>query len=161
MSSLEETQPMKPAPNFSLPDQTGTVHTLADYAGSWLVLYFYPEDDTPGCTIEACAFRDDLPDLEKQGLRIVGVSGDSVASHAKFAEKYHLNFTLLADESKSTLEAYGAWGEKKTLGMSHVGSTRKTFLINPAGEIAKEYPKVTPLGHSKAILRDYTALKET
>lgn len=149
---------MKLAPTFSLPDQTGATHNLEDYSGSWLVLYFYPEDDTPGCTIEACAFRDDLPDLQSKGLTIVGVSGDSVASHAKFAEKYHLNFDILADESKATLEAYGAWGEKKTLGMTHTGATRKTFLINPAGEIAKEYPKVTPLGHTKQILEDYEAL---
>lgn len=146
---------MTKAFDFTLPDQTGQSHSLADYAGSWLVLYFYPEDDTPGCTIEACAFRDDLPDLQAKGLNILGVSGDSVASHAKFAEKYHLNFPILADESKEVMTAYGAWGDKKTLGIGYTGATRKTFLINPDGEIAKEYPKVTPLGHTKQILKDF------
>lgn len=150
---------MKKAPAFTLPDQTGQEHSLSDYAGQWLVLYFYPQDDTPGCTMEACAFRDDLPLLQSRGLAIVGVSGDSVASHAKFATKYHLNFTLLSDESKKTMEAYGAWGEKTVFGVKHTGTTRKTFLINPAGEIAKEYPKVNPLGHSAAILKDFEALQ--
>src|SRR4051812_10173220 len=103
---------MQKAPQFSLPDQAGTIHTLDDYTGKWLIVYFYPEDDTPGCTTEACAFRDDYTQLQEKGVEVVGISKDSVASHAKFATKYHLNFPLLADESKATLEAYGAWGSK-------------------------------------------------
>lgn len=146
------------APNFDLPDQHGDVHALADYAGKWLVLYFYPEDDTPGCTTEACGFRNDFKLMQERGLTVVGVSKDSVASHAKFAEKYRLNFTLLSDESKQVLQAYGAWGPKKMWGKEYVGTIRKTFLINPDGEIAKEYPKVNPIGHSGAILKDFEKL---
>ncbi|HVQ44422.1 MAG TPA: peroxiredoxin [Candidatus Saccharimonadia bacterium] len=149
---------MKPAPDFRLPDQSGTIRSLKDYAGKWLVLYFYPEDDTPGCTIEACAFRDDYPALQARGLSVVGVSRDSVESHQQFAEKHHLNFPILADESRTVHEAYGAWGKKKTLGVEYVGATRKTFLINPQGQIAKEYPKVTPMGHSAQIMKDFTKL---
>ncbi len=145
---------MQKAPDFTLPDQHGQMHSLADYAGKWLVLYFYPEDDTPGCTAEACGFRDDYTKLQERGVEVVGVSKDSVESHAKFAEKYHLNFTLLADESKAVMEAYGAWGTKINYGREVVGAIRKTFLINPAGEIAKEYPKVMALGHSGRVLKD-------
>jgi len=141
---------MKPASDFSLPDQAGAVHSLADFAGRWLVVYFYPQDDTPGCTTEACSFRDTYGALQERGLSVVGISKDSVESHAKFAEKYHLNFPILADESTKVLKAYGAWG---------LGHGRMTFLINPAGLIAKEYPKVTPEGHAEAILRDFEALQ--
>jgi peroxiredoxin Q/BCP len=146
------------AHDFALPDQTGTTRHLADYAGKWLVLYFYPEDDTPGCTAEACAFRDDYPKYAEKGIQVVGVSGDSVESHAKFADKYHFDFPILADESKKVMTAYGAWGTKKTFGVEHEGVTRKTFLINPEGKIAKEYPKVNPLGHSGMILKDFESL---
>lgn len=149
---------MTKAPDFTLPDQTGTMHSLGDYAGKWLVLYFYPADDTPGCTTEACAFRDDLGTLTEKGLTIAGVSKDSVASHAKFAKKYHLNFTLLSDESTEMMKAYDAWGLKKMWGKEYMGTTRKTFLINPDGEIVKEYPKVNPVGHSAAIMRDFEKL---
>lgn len=150
---------MTQAPNFNLPDQTGNMHALKDYAGKWLILYFYPADDTPGCTTEACSFRDDYAILKEKGLEVLGVSKDSVASHAKFAEKYHLNFPLLADESKEVHEAYGAWGRKKMWGKEYMGTTRKTFLINPQGEVAKEYPKVNPVGHSEAILKDFEKLQ--
>lgn len=149
---------MTNAPDFKLPDQKNIERKLADYAGKWLVLYFYPEDDTPGCTAEACGFRDDIEILTAKGLSVVGVSKDSVASHAKFAEKYNLNFPILADESKSVQEAYGAWGVKKMFGREYMGTIRKTFLINPAGGIAKEYPKVNPIGHSAAILKDFEKL---
>lgn len=149
---------MTKAPNFSLPDQFGNIRKLSDFAGKWLVLYFYPQDDTPGCTREACEFRDDYDVLEQAGVEVVGVSKDDVASHAKFAEKYHLNFPLLADESTKTLEAYGAWGPKKFMGKEYIGTTRKTVIINPDGDIAKEYPKVTPAGHSKKVLDDLAAL---
>ena len=142
---------MQKAPDFRLPDQTGATHSLADYAGKWVILYFYPHDDTPGCTAEACAFRDDYAILQEKGLEVAGISRDSVESHAKFAKKYNLNFTLLADEIGDVCEAYGAKGL--------LGVKRMTFLINPAGEIAKIYPKVTPRGHSSEILKDFEALR--
>lgn len=138
---------MPKAPEFTLPDQAGALHRLSDYAGSWLIIYFYPEDDTPGCTIEACAFRDDYALLREQGLEVVGISADSVQSHARFAEKYHLNFTILADETQEVIKAYGAHGV--------LGTKRMTFLVNPEGKIAKEYPKVTPKGHSAEIMADF------
>jgi len=150
---------MKAAPNFSLPDQTGTIRSLADYAGQWLVVYFYPKDDTPGCTAEACSLRDGNAELEKRGIKIVGISKDSVASHAKFAEKYHLNFPILADPEHTIIEAYGAWGPKKFLGKEFLGTHRITFLVNSDGQIAKEYPKVTPKDHADEILRDFDALQ--
>jgi thioredoxin-dependent peroxiredoxin len=135
------------APDFALPDQDGITHSLKDYTGKWLVLYFYPEDDTPGCTTEACEFRDGHSSLASSGTEVVGISKDSVHSHRQFADKYHLNFTLLSDESTAVLKAYGAWGPKKYMGREYIGTTRKTFLITPGGQIAKEYAKVTPLGH--------------
>ena len=141
---------MEKAPDFTLPDQTGSDHRLTDYAGEWLVLYFYPQDDTPGCTTEACTFRDDYNLMQQKGLQVLGVSRDSVASHAKFAKKYHLNFPILADVTQGTIEAYGAKGL--------LGTKRMTFLINPKGEIAKEYPKVSPKGHSEQIMQDFEAL---
>ena len=147
------------APEFALPDQTGTVRSLADYAGQWLVVYFYPEDDTPGCTVEACGFRDGQADFAQARVAVVGISPDSVASHERFATKHRLNFPILADESHAVMAAYGAWGPKKTLGHEYVGVTRKTVLVNPAGEIAKEYPKVTPLGHAGQILGDLQELR--
>ncbi len=146
------------APSFSLQDQDSTIHCLADYAGKWVVLYFYPKDDTPGCTTEACSFRDEYSYLKEKGLYILGVSGDSVASHKKFADKYQLNFPLLADEDKKVTTAYGAFGLKKFMGREYQGIMRKTFLIDPAGQIAKEYPKVTPKEHAIQILRDFEAL---
>ncbi len=149
---------MQPAPTFALPDQTGTIRTLADYAGQWLVIYFYPKDDTPGCTKEACSFRDVYSELEKAGVGVVGISKDSVRSHAKFAEKYHLNFSLLADVSAEVIKAYGAWGPKKFAGREFDGIVRTTVLVNPDGQIAKVYPDVTPEGHGEQILADVAAL---
>lgn len=150
---------MKKAPDFSLPDQTNTVRSLADFAGRWLVLYFYPEDDTPGCTAEACEFRDSYAVMQERGLAVVGVSSDSVKSHAKFAQKYHLNFPILADESGDVQKAYGAWDAKELWGVQLRGTVRTTVLINPAGEIARVYPKVTPKGHAEEILKDYEELR--
>ena len=146
------------APTFSLPDQDGVVRSLADYAGSWLVLYFYPKDDTPGCTTEACTLRDSLSALQKLGAAVVGVSKDSVKSHKKFAEKFELNFPLLSDESGETVEAYGAWGGKKLWGREYDGILRKTFIINPEGEIAKEYPEVNPTQHAAELIEDLEKL---
>jgi peroxiredoxin Q/BCP len=142
------------AKDFSLHDQNDSVHTLKQYRGKWVVLYFYPKDDTPGCTIEACKFRDSLAELRKLGVVILGVSKDSVTSHKKFAQKYHLNFPILSDESKETIRAYDAWGMKKFLGKQFEGTLRKTYLIDPEGEIKKMYNNVNPTVHAGEILRD-------
>lgn len=148
------------AADFSLPDQENKVHTLGDYAGQWLVVYFYPKDDTPGCTTEACSFRDEYEYLQEQGLHLVGISKDSVASHAKFAAKYKLKFPLLSDPTGEVIKAYGSWGPKKFMGREYEGILRQTFLINPKGEIAKTYPKVTPKEHAVQLLRDFESLKQ-
>lgn len=140
------------AVEFDLPDQEGKHHKLADYKGKWVVVYFYPKDDTPGCTKEACNFRDRIQNFK--GVVILGISKDSIASHKKFADKYHLNFPILADEGKETIKAYGAWGMKKFMGKEFEGTLRTTFLINPEGEIAKEYKNVNPLVHAEEIMRD-------
>lgn len=150
---------MKQAPDFSLPDQAGKVHSLADYVGKWLVLYFYPKDDTPGCTTEACAFRDGREDLEKLA-EVVGISKDSVASHKKFSEKYHLNFPILADTDHQVIEAYGSWQPKKFMGREYLGTNRDTFIINPAGQIAKEYRGVDPKTHAPKIIADLKDLQK-
>lgn len=142
------------APHFSLPDQNGITHVLSDYKGRWIILYFYPKDDTAGCTREACEFRDIHNKLTKKGIVVLGISKDSVASHTRFAKKYNLPFPLLSDESLTTIKAYGAWGEKKFMGKTYQGIIRKTFLIGPDGEIKKEYPKVFSLGHAAAVLGD-------
>lgn len=138
--------------DFSLPDQDGKTHKLSDYKGKWVVLYFYPKDDTPGCTKEACNFRDSFRELTKLGVQILGVSKDSVKSHKKFAEKYDLNFPILSDESKEVIKKYKAWGVKKFMGREFEGVLRTTYLINPKGNIEKIYEKVNPLIHSGEIL---------
>lgn len=151
---------MKKAPDFSLPDQTGKVRNLSDYRGHWVVLYFYPKDDTPGCTTEACSFRDARESIAEIGNAVViGISKDSVKSHAKFAEKHKLNFTLLSDEDHATIEAYGAWGPKKFMGREFIGVKRNTYLINPAGEIAKQYEGVNPAKHAEQIIHDLQAFQ--
>ena len=146
------------APDFSLLDQDGKNHNLAMYKGKWVVLYFYPKDDTPGCTKEACNFRDSLHELENLGVVILGVSKDSVTSHKKFALKYSLNFPLLSDENHELIEKYRAWGEKKFMGKVFLGIIRSTYLISPEGVVVKEYPKVNPTVHSKEILEDLISL---
>lgn len=146
------------AKKFSLPDQFGNVHSLSDYIGKWVVLYFYPKDDTPGCTKEACLFRDNIEEYKKRGVVIIGVSKDTVESHKKFADKYRLNFTILADPEKKTIRDYGAWGEKTFMGRIFMGTMRNTYLINPKGELVKTYEKVNPLTHSVKILRDLDGL---
>ena len=147
------------APNFTLPDQDGADRSLSDWAGKWLVLYFYPKDDTPGCTKEACSFRDEYEVIKEAGAEVIGVSKDSPNSHKKFAEKYDLNFTLLSDESGEMIKAYRAWDEKNMFGKSYMGIRRMTFIIDPDGNIAKEYPEVTPKDHAIQILNDLTELK--
>jgi len=140
------------APSFSLLDETGKEHKLSDYLGQSLVLYFYPKDDTPGCTTEACEFRDDYKEYEKAGVKILGISPDSVKSHAKFKAKYELPFTILADEDHQVCEAYGVWGLKEMMGREYNGVFRTTFLIGPDGKVKKVFENVKPKGHSQEVL---------
>jgi len=149
---------MKQAPSFLLPDQNGVMHSLQEYKGSWILVYFYPKDDTPGCTKEACGFRDVAADYIKNNITVIGISKDSVASHKKFAEKHHLSFALLSDESKEVIKAYGAWGEKKFMGKVFEGVLRISFLIGPDQTIQKEYPQVNVFTHAKEILEDMKRL---
>jgi peroxiredoxin Q/BCP len=142
------------APEFTLPDQDGTVHTLDEYRGSWVLLYFYPKDDTTGCTKEACALRDDFPTFGILKAKVLGASIDSVESHKKFAEKYNLPFTLLADEQKQLVTAYGVWGKKQMMGREYEGTMRTSFLIDPKGVIAKIYEGVKPEVHAQEVLQD-------
>ncbi len=144
------------APDFELPDQNGVQHTLKEFAGKWLVLYFYPKDDTPGCTQEACAFRDDLHRLTAVAAQVVGISVDDSNSHAEFARKYHLPFTLLADKSTAVAAKYGAL---MNLGFIKFAK-RYTFLIDPQGKIAKVYEKVETSRHSTEIIEDLKQLTE-
>lgn len=143
----------KKAPKVVLPDQNGKTHRLSDYQGKWVLLYFYPKDDTPGCTKEACAIRDSFPDFKKLNIRVLGVSVDSVASHKKFAEKYELPFTLLADEKKEVVKRYGVWQKKKFAGRTYDGTVRTSFLIDPKGTIAKIYRNVKPEIHAEEVLK--------
>jgi peroxiredoxin Q/BCP len=140
------------APAFTLPNAEGKKVKLSDFKGSAVVLYFYPKDDTPGCTKEACAFRDRSAELKKLGAVVVGISSDSTASHAKFADKYSLNFPLLADESHEVSEKYGAWREKNMYGKKSMGIQRSTYLIDAQGKIAKVWKKVSVDGHDAEVL---------
>lgn len=135
------------APTFSAPDDTGKTVKLADFKGQKLVLYFYPKDDTPGCTTEACDFRDNLKSLSKLGVAVLGVSKDSVASHIKFKKKFDLNFPLLSDEDGKICDAYGVWVEKSMYGKKYMGIERSTFLIDEDGKIMAVWPKVSVTGH--------------
>lgn len=139
--------------NFSLKDQDGKIRSLSDYSGKWVVLYFYPKDDTPGCVKEACGFRDIAGEFSKKNAVILGISKDSVDSHKKFAEKYHLNFPILSDENKEVIKAFGAWVEKKFLGKTYMGTSRNTILIDPKGNVFKVYKNVNPISHPKTILK--------
>ena len=145
-----------PAPAFRLQDQAGAWHSSADYRGKWLVLYFYPKDDTPGCTTQACEFRDNIVAFNKLGAVILGVSVDDVASHKHFAEEHGLPFTLLADSTKETAKSYGVL--RSALGLMEIAS-RETFIIDPQGRIAKHYASVDPKGHSQMVLADLKALQ--
>lgn len=140
------------APDFSLPDAAGTVHALRDYRGRWVVLYFYPADDSPGCTTEACQFRDVHAELEAAGAVVLGVSPDDPASHARFRDKYGLPFILLADVDHRVAESYGVWQLKTSYGRSQMGVVRSTFLIDPDGRIARVWPKVKADGHAAEVL---------
>ena len=142
------------APAFRLQDQTGEWHALGDYRGQWLALYFYPKDDTPGCTTEACNFRDNIYAFKAIGAAVVGISVDDVASHKKFSDKYKLPFTILADEDGTTANTYGVLRDFKLMKLA----SRQSFLINPAGEIVKHYDEVDPDEHTDQVLTDLKAL---
>ncbi len=146
------------APVFSLPDQDGKIHALKDYAGKVVLLYFYPKDDTPGCTVEACTIRDSWSKFRKAGVVVLGMSVDTVAKHKKFAEKYALPFTLLADVDKEVVNAYGVWAKKKFMGREYMAIKRWSFLIGPDGKIAKIYEDVKPADHADEVLADVKAL---
>lgn len=143
------------APDFTLLDENGDERKLSDYRGNSVVLYFYPKDDTPGCTKEACNFRDDYSAYEKAGITILGVSPDSPKRHANFKAKYDLPFTLLADTEHEVCELYGVWGLKKSYGREYEGVFRTTFLINPEGEIIKVFENVKPADHSAEVLQAF------
>lgn len=151
---------MKPtpydAPEFTLPDSNGTAHSLSDFRGKWVIVYFYPKDDTPGCTVEACSIRDARDELTALGAEVIGISRDEPSSHEKFKEKYSLNFLLLTDAEAKTMNDYGAWG-KKMFGQE--GVLRKTFIINPEGRVVKAYGRVTPLGHGEQLIEALKTLQ--
>lgn len=149
------------APDFTLPDQNGTSHALSDYKGRWVLVYFYPKNDTPGCTKEACGIRDEFPKFKKMHIVVFGISADSVARHKKFAEKYKLPFTLLSDENKEVLQTYGVWGKKKFMGREYMGILRTSFLINPDGCITKIYENVKPDIHAEEVLSDLQAFQKS
>jgi peroxiredoxin Q/BCP len=148
-----------PAPDFSLPESvTGEVRSLASYAGKWIVLYFYPKDDTPGCTIEACSLRDARDQLTSLGAEVVGISKDEPELHEKFKSKYNLNFELLSDPLGTTIKEYDAWGKKQ---FGREGILRKTFIIDPAGIVRKVYGRVTPLGHGEQVVAELKQLQSS
>ena len=140
------------APAFTLNDQDGKAHALKDYHGKWVVLYFYPKDDTPGCTVEACQFRDGRADFSNAEAVVLGVSPDDVASHRKFADKFDLPFTLLADPDREVCEKYGVWREKNNYGKKSMGVVRSTYLIDPQGKVAQRWDKVKVEGHDRQVL---------
>jgi len=145
------------APLFELADQNGVTHALEDYRGRWVILYFYPKDNTPGCTLEACSFRDNWERLRKKAV-IFGVSSDSTESHRKFAQKLNLPFPILSDTQKDTVKAYGVWKLKKFLGKEFLGIERTTFIIGPEGKLRKIYRPVKPVGHAAVIAADLNLL---
>jgi len=140
------------APDFTLPDETGNEYSLKDFAGKKIVLYFYPKDDTPGCTKEACGFRDNHSEITSKGAVVIGISKDSVKSHRKFKLKYNLPFILLSDENADFIKKYDAWGEKSMYGKKYFGTLRKTYIIDENGKIMKIFLEVTPEGHAEQIL---------
>jgi peroxiredoxin Q/BCP len=147
----------QPAPEFRLQDQKGEWHTLGQYKGQWVVLYFYPKDDTPGCTTEVCTFRDDVAKLRRENAQVLGVSLDDVKSHEAFAEKYHVPFPLLSDNTQATAKAYGVL----TTHLTFTYARRETFLIDPAGNVARHYKDVDPKANSGQVLADLAALKKS
>lgn len=146
------------APSIELLDDKGEMRKLSDYKGQAVVVYFYPKDDTPGCTSEACGFRDNLSVLNTLGAQVLGISKDSVASHAKFRDKYELTFPLLSDEEGKACEAYGVWQEKSMYGRKYMGIQRATFLIDKEGKIVQIWPKVSVTNHVKDVMKSIEAL---
>jgi len=144
------------APDFTVRDENGETVRLKDLRGQKVVLYFYPKDDTPGCTKEACSFRDAFAEYKKRKIKVLGVSLDSEAKHKKFIAKYKLPFTLLADTDRSIAEAYGVWGEKKFMGRTYMGVHRTTFLIDEKGKIKKVFEKVKPEDHASEVLEAFS-----
>jgi peroxiredoxin Q/BCP len=142
------------APGFKLQDQNGEWHTLEDYRGSWLAVYFYPKDDTPGCTTEACSFRDNIYSFETIGAKVVGISVDDVDSHKEFSDKYKLPFTILADEDKKVSDAYGVLKNYMLIKIA----SRQSFIVDPEGKVAKHYEKVDPDTHTEEVLADLKTL---
>jgi len=140
------------APDFTVETDTGETVSLKDFAGKRVVLYFYPKDNTPGCNMEACGFRDNMSMLESQGAVVLGVSLDDVQSHRKFRDKFELRFPLLADTEHQVADAYGVYGQKSFLGRKYMGVDRATFIIGPDGKLEKVWAKVNPLGHAKSVL---------
>jgi len=162
--SAEVAQPPVPAagdqaPDVALPDERGTIHRLADERGRWVVLYFYPEDDTPGCTTEACQFRDAHEEINDRGAEVWGISPDGAASHAAFRSKFNLPFALLSDEDHSVSTRYGAWRLKNNYGREYMGIQRSTFLVDPTGRIAHVWPKVKADGHAADVLATLEAAR--
>lgn len=148
----------KKAPLFSLSDQDGKIHKLSDYKNNFVLIYFYPKDDTPGCTKEACSIRDNFPSFKKLGITVFGISADSEKSHKKFEEKYKLPFTLLSDPDHTVAEKFGAWGKKKFMGREYDGIFRVSFLIDTEGKIIKVYDKVIPEAHAEEVINDLKQL---
>ncbi len=146
------------APDFTLPDQAGKEHRLSDYSGQYVLIYFYPKDDTPGCTTEACSLRDNWEAFKKHNAVVLGISIDSVKSHEKFAAKFDLPFTILSDADKKVVELYGVWGLKKFMGRSYEGTVRSSFLVAPDGKLAAIYAKVKPAEHADQVLADIKKL---
>ncbi len=142
------------APDFTLKDDDGSTVKLSGYKGKKVVLYFYPKDDTPGCTKEACSFRDGFKEIQKKGTIVLGVSPDSVESHKKFKEKFHLNFPLLSDDEKKVVNAYGVWKQKSLYGRKYMGVERTTFVIDEDGKIRKVFPKVKVDGHYDEVIAE-------
>jgi thioredoxin-dependent peroxiredoxin len=149
----------QPAPAFSLPDEKGKFHNLAEFKGKPIVLYFYPKDDTPGCTKEACNFRDDYGAYKNSGLEIIGISPDGSESHAKFKAKFNLPFLILADKDHNVCELYGVWGRKKFMGREYDGVFRTTFLIDREQKILRIFKDVKPAEHSREVLSEFQKLK--
>jgi len=147
------------APKFILKDQNNKTHSLSEYLGQWLLIYFYPKDFTPGCTTQACGIRDNWESVQSAGLTIVGISGDSVEKHFKFVAKHDLPFSLLSDESKEVIKSYGSSVEKLVFGKKVIGISRDSFLIDPSGKITKIYRKVKSAKHLDMILKDFSELK--
>jgi peroxiredoxin Q/BCP len=144
------------APDLNIPNQNGEIIKLSDFAGKWLIIYFYPKDNTPGCTAESCDLRDNYDQFLEQGFEVIGVSADSEKSHQNFVAKYQLPFRLISDTEKKVLQDYGVWGEKKNYGKTYMGIHRKTFLIDEEGIISKIIEKVKTKEHSRQIFTELT-----